>query len=255
MKKLYIGTSGYSYGHWISRFYPKNLPQKSWLSYYCQFFNSVELNVTFYRLPKEEAFLLWYKETPVSFIFSVKGSRFITHVKKLKNVEEPVKLFMERASLLKEKLGVILWQFPKNFKLNLERLEGFLKILKKYKTRFVFEFRNESWFVKEVYNLLEKYNRALVIADSPQLCSSIFAGQAIWPHVGGITADFLYIRFHGPRKLYGSKYSKKELEDWAFKIKNWQKQAKDVYAYFNNDFQAFAVKNARQLKSLLSIEK
>ncbi len=235
---IYIGTSGYNYKHWVDNFYPKDLSQRKWLKYYSGFFNTVELNVTFYRLPQEKAFLSWYKETPKDFKFCLKGSRFITHVKKLKDVNELVKNFMNQAKLLKEKLEVVLWQFPENFKSNLERLEVFLKILKAYKIRFAFEFRNESWFIDEVYELLKKYNYSLVIADSSQ-----------WPYVEKITSNFLYLRFHGGQELYGSKYSEKELETQAKKIKDWQRKA-DVYVYFNNDFRGFAVENALKLKEL-----
>jgi len=257
---IFIGTSGYSYPHWIDNFYPKDLPQSKWLEHYSKFFNTVELNVTFYRLPQESAFKNWYKRTPKDFLFVVKGSRFITHIKKLKGVEDSVKLFIkDRAEILKEKLGLILWQLPPNFKvaesckqsgIRLEEFERFLKLLTPYRlshiAQFAFEFRNETWFNKEIYDLLKNYNCALVIADSPQLRSLSFAGQAQYP----LTADFVYIRFHGGKILYGSEYSEKELKEWAYKIKKWSR-GKDVFVYFNNDFQGFAVKNALKLKKFL----
>lgn len=253
MSKIYIGTSGYSYPHWQDVFYPSDLSQSKWLEFYTQYFNTVELNVTFYRLPQESAFKTWHQKTPDDFIFSIKGSRFITHVKKLKDVEESLKLFLDRCSILEEELGVILWQFPPNFKLaigdkesgiRIERIEKFLKLLISYRlslnARYAFEFRHESWFCQEVYDLLKQYNCALVIADSPS-----------WPAVEEITANFVYIRFHGGQELYGSNYSQKELKNWAEKIKVWSKQGLDVYCYFNNDAYGYAIENAKMLKRLI----
>lgn len=245
--KIYIGTSGYSYEHWKSLFYPKDLPSYKWLEYYTKYFNTVELNVTFYRLPQKSAFKSWYKRTPKDFLFVCKGSRFITHVKKLKGVKKATKLFFTRANLLQEKLGVILWQLPPSWKVNLERFEEFLKILDLYKRqkglpsiRQAFEFRNETWFCKKVFDLLKRYRIGLVIADSPR-----------YPLIERVTSDFVYLRFHGGKILYGSEYSKRELKDWAKKIKKWQRKKLDIYGYFNNDAQAFAIKNAKELKRLV----
>lgn len=248
MKKIYIGTSGYSYPHWRGIFYPQDLSESKWLEYYSKFFSTVELNVTFYRLPQESAFLSWYKRTHEDFLFAVKGSRFITHVKKLKDVKESLKLFFSRAKILKEKLGVVLWQFPESFQYqvsSVKKLEDFLKTLshvtKSMSLRHAFEFRHESWFYEEIYDLLRKYNSALVIADSNR-----------WPQTEEITADFIYIRFHGGKSLYSSEYSKKELESWAKKIKKWVLK-RNVFIYFNNDAYGFAVKNAEQLKRILEL--
>lgn len=260
---IYIGTSGYNYDHWRGVFYPENLPQTKWLEFYTKTFKTVELNVTFYRLLQESAFRSWYCRTPSDFLFVLKGSRFISHIKKLHGVKEATDLFFKRAKLLKEKLRMVLWQFAPNFKLtqnvtseivapalldwkkkkpeNLKRFEDFLKLLSKYRVRQAFEFRNESWFCQEIYDLLKKYNYALVLADSPR-----------YPLVEKITADYIYVRFHGGRILYGSNYSKKELLSWVKKMTNWQKQAKDVYCYFNNDAQGFAVKNAKELEKMVA---
>lgn len=239
--KIYIGTSGYIYYHWREVFYPAALPSYKWLEHYTKFFKTVELNVTFYRLPQESAFKSWYKRTPKDFIFVLKGSRFITHVKKLQGVVQATKLFFGRASLLKEKLGVILWQLSPSWKKNTERLEKFLKLVSQYKIRQAFEFRHESWFCEEVYKILKKYNVALCLADSPY-----------YPKVEKVTADFVYLRFHGGKILYGSRYSKKEMQEWAKKIKRWIKRGLDVYAYFNNDAFGYAVENANELKNLLT---
>lgn len=254
---IYIGTSGYNYDHWRRVFYPENLPQNKWLEFYIQHFKTVELNVTFYRLPQESVFKSWYRRAPADFLFSCKGSRFITHIKKLNDVKEATQLFFKRVMLLKEKLGMVLWQFPpqlkaesqkskvkiktENSKLNnLKNFKNFLKLLSKYKVHQAFEFRDESWFCKEIYNLLKKYNCALVAVDSSR-----------YPLVEKITADFVYIRFHGSRALFNSNYTKSELQNWARKIKRRQKQKLDIYCYFNNDAQGFAVKNAKELKTIL----
>jgi uncharacterized protein YecE (DUF72 family) len=250
-----IGTSGYTYDHWRGVFYPEDLPSKRWLEYYTKFFKTVELNVTFYRLLQEAAFKSWYKRTPKDFIFVLKGSRFITHVKKLHEVGPATKLFFSRANFLKEKLGVVLWQLPPSWKKNIERLESFLKMVTKKHgiasrssnarndspVRQVFEFRHKSWFCEEIYKLLKKYKAALCVADSPE-----------FPMAEVVTANFVYLRFHGGKILYGSRYSKKEMQEWARKIKKWAKNGFDVYAYFNNDAFGYAVENAKELKKLLN---
>ncbi|NIM47423.1 MAG: DUF72 domain-containing protein [Candidatus Aenigmarchaeota archaeon] len=242
MAKVYIGTSGYSYPHWSDGvFYPSGLYQPKWLEFYAENFNTVELNVTFYRLPAKKVFEGWYGRTPKDFLFVVKGSRFITHIKRLKNVEEPISLLFDRALALKEKLGMILWQLPPSLKVDTKRLEQFLKLLKtQSKSRYTFEFRNQSWFTDKIYELLKKYNAALCIADSPS-----------FPKEEVVTADFVYVRFHGGTELYGSNYSDKELSNWAQKIKKWTKQNLDVYCYFNNDAYGYAIQNARTLKDLV----
>lgn len=240
---IHIGTSGYNYEHWRSVFYPENLPSSKWLEHYVKHFKTVELNVTFYRLPQEAAFKSWYRRTPADFLFALKGSRFISHIKKLKGTKTAIKLFFDRAKLLKEKFGMVLWQFAPGWKVNVQRFLRFLKILKRYKIPQAFEFRNETWFCQEIYGLLKKYNYALVLADSPR-----------YPLVEKLTADYVYIRFHGGKILYGSNYSKKELLYWAEKIKKWKKQRRDVYCYFNNDARGFAVKNAGELKKMINFK-
>jgi uncharacterized protein YecE (DUF72 family) len=240
MAKLFIGTSGYVYPHWRNGvFYPKGLPQKEELKYYSKFFNTVELNNPFYHLPRESAFLSWYKKTPKDFLFVVKVSRFISHVKYLKDCKDPWIIFYERAKLLKEKLGPFLIQLPPNWKKDLKRLKEFIKVLKEIspKERFAFEFRHRSWFEKEVFDFFRKYkNISLCQADSPG-----------WPLTFEITNSFVYIRMHGGKILYGSKYSSQELKEWAKRIKNYLKKKLDVYCYFNNDAHGFAVENAKEL--------
>jgi len=242
MPKVFIGTSGYIYPHWEGIFYPKNWPKSKKLEYYCQHFDTVELNNTFYRLPGEKAFEGWYKRSPKNFIFSVKVSRFITHVKKLVDCKEPWKIFLKRALILKEKLGPLLFQLPPFLKADSEKLEDFGKMILKESpkgSRFAFEFRNESWCNEKIYQILKKFNFAWVVADSP-----------FWPKVYQVTADFVYVRMHGSKILFGSKYTKKELEDLAQKIKKWKKQNLDVYVYFNNDAYGYAVEDAKELLKL-----
>jgi uncharacterized protein YecE (DUF72 family) len=257
MSKLFIGTSGWNYPHWQGIFYPQELSQSKWLEYYTQFFNAVELNVTFYRLVQQKTFRNWYKRTPKDFYFVAKGSRFISHIKKLKGVKESLDIFFDNAKELKEKLAAILWQFPPSFscqsfdirrdpatagKKDLKRLEVFLKLLRKTKIRQVFEFRNDSWFDKEIYTLLKKYNAGLCIADSNR-----------FPYVKEVTADFLYLRFHGADSLYSSDYSDRKLKEWAGFARN--SKDKDIFAFFNNDAYGYAVKNALKFRELLEKER
>jgi uncharacterized protein YecE (DUF72 family) len=239
MGKIFIGTSGYIYPHWEGIFYPGGWPRSKKLEYYCQHFNTVELNNTFYRLPGEKAFEGWYKKTPKNFIFAVKVSRFITHVKKLVDCKEPWRIFLKRVLILKEKLGPLLFQLPPFLKADPEKLEEFGKMILKESPkglRFAFEFRTESWCNEKIYQILKKFNFAWVVVDSPS-----------WPKVYQVTADFVYVRMHGSKILFGSKYTKKELDDLAQRITKWKKQNLDVYVYFNNDAEGFAIQNAKEL--------
>ena len=238
MGTIRVGTSGYTYGHWRGVFYPEGLPNKDLLKFYAQSFDTVEINSSFYRLPKATTFLSWYAQTPKGFLFSLKASRFITHIKKLKDSQQPWELFLKRAKNLREKLGPILFQFPPLWKKNLERLERFIQCIPK-DLKATVEFRHPSWFSEEIYALLKKQNVALTIADTPE-----------YPMEERLTADFIYLRFHGHRKLYVSNYSEKELQSWARKIRRWRKSGKSVYAYFDNDAFGRAVKNALRLKDL-----
>lgn len=259
---LFIGTSGWIYPHWDEIFYPENLPQKEKLKYYSSHFKTTEINYSFYHLPKPSTYQKWYSETPLDFLFTIKVSRFITHIKRLSGVEEAWEIFLKNALFLKEKMGPFLLQFPPSFSAfaplrrirrsspaasiggkatdNIKRLEEFLKLItQSHNLRYAFEFRHKSWCSQEIYKLLKKYNTAWVIAASPN-----------WPKSEVITSDFAYIRMHGPKSLFSSKYTKNELEDLAQKIKNWQKQKLDVYVYFNNDAMGYAVENAKTLRCL-----
>lgn len=237
--ELHIGTSGWVYPHWDGIFYSESLPSKDKLKYFSQHFKTAEVNYSFYHLPKATTYQNWYVQTPADFLFALKVSRFITHIKRLKGIKDPWKVFVKNALNLKEKLGPILFQFPPSFKAteeNIEKLEGFLKP-RIHDLRLAFEFRHKSWSDSKIYKLLKKHNSAWVIADSPN-----------YPKTEEVTADFVYIRLHGSKVLFSSKYTKKELNDLAQKIKKWLKQKKDVFVYFNNDAYGHAVENAKTLK-------
>lgn len=240
-----VGTSGYNYRHWgDGLFYPHKMSQKEWLEYYARNFRSVELNVTFYRLPQKKTFESWYKKTDREFVFAIKGSRYITHMKKLNDCKEPLTAFFQNAKGLKEKLGIILWQLPSSYHLNRKRIVDFCRLLREDKEakkhRYAFEFRHESWFCPEVYDVLREYDISLCIAHSSRwICNET------------ITANYIYLRFHGGGALYGSNYSDDELKEWAFKVKQWLNDGKDIYAYFNNDAQGYAVFNALEFRELL----
>jgi uncharacterized protein YecE (DUF72 family) len=241
-----IGTSGYNYRHWWSGvFYPGEMPQKQWLEYYARHLSSVELNVTFYRLPDTSVFRSWRARTPPSFTFAIKGSRYLTHIKRLKDCRESLARFVRNASALKEKLHVVLWQLHPRMVADLVRLAAFCDLLSSSaaarRIRHAFEFRHESWFCEEVYNLLREHTCALCIADSPH-----------WPRREIVTADSVYLRFHGGERLCGSNYADEELMEWAAKARTWLNEGNDVYAYFNNDAQGFAVRNALRLRELIA---
>lgn len=241
---IYIGTSGYAYKHWgRGVFYPEKLSQKSWLEFYAQHFKTVELNVTFYRLPAKSAFQGWQRRTPPDFSFAIKGSRFITHVKRLQEVEDSLKILFDRAKSLDKKLSVVLWQFPPKFRADMERLKIFLKHLSKYKyTWHAFEFRNESWFCQEVFQALKDANMSLCLADWPRFEVDV-------PD----TASFVYLRRHGADgELYSGRYSEAQLRKDAQRIKKWQSQGKEIYIYFNNDAHGWAVEDALTLSRMLN---
>jgi len=237
--KYYIGTSGWHYEHWRGRFYPEDLPKPKWLEFYARSFDTLELNNSFYHLPTEKAFANWHDSSPHGFTFSVKVSRFITHIKRLKDVEKALVKFIDRAKLLENKLGPLLYQLPPGLHRNDLLLEDFLKLLPRDLSH-VFEFRHESWFAKEVYDLLRKYNAGFCIYDMPDLTTPL-----------EVTADFVYVRFHGRGWLYGGCYSDEELSKWAQDIKRLSKNKKAAYSYFNNDAEGFAIQNALTLKKKL----
>jgi uncharacterized protein YecE (DUF72 family) len=235
----YIGTSGWHYEHWRGIFYPEKLPKTKWLEFYAGQFTTVELNNSFYRLPSEAAFAAWRDSTPANFTFAVKVSRFITHIKRLKDTGEAVDKFITRAKILGDKLGPLLYQLPPSMHRNDERLESFLSTLPRG-LKHVFEFRHQSWLDKEVFQILYKYNTGFCVFDMPSVSCPLVA-----------TADFAYIRFHGSTGLYSSCYSDEELASWAKRLVNLARNLKAIYIYFNNDAEAFAVENAITLGTYL----
>jgi uncharacterized protein YecE (DUF72 family) len=235
-----IGCSGFLYNNWQGTFYPNELSRRQWFEYYCKKFATVELDVTFHGVPEKETFSKWYSETPKDFIISLKGSRFITHVKKLKSPAEPLDVFFSRITPLREKLGVVLWQFPPDFKADIGKLKDFLEALSQYKVRNTFEFRDKSWINRQVISLLGRNNTALCLADWPDfLCSA------------PATADFVYIRRHGADGEYAFGYTTEQLRADAKAINKFLKDDKDIFLYFNNEAGGCAPKNARELRNIL----
>lgn len=240
MPELSIGCSGFSYPHWRGNFYPETLPQKRWFDFYCTAFASVELNVTFYRLLKPEAFSRWRQESPAGFAFSVKGSRFITHVKRLADPEEPLARFFEGVLHLGNKLRVVIWQLPPGFACNIRRLQRFLELLATYPVHNALEFRHESWRCEQVATLCRETGVALCMADWPDFIAEL-----------PLTSGFVYLRRHGRDGSYAGCYSADELLADAGRIRGYLAGGRDVYIYFNNDAQGFAPKNARELARIL----
>lgn len=240
MPEARIGCSGFNYSHWLGTFYPQDLPQRKWFQHYCTVFSSVELNVTFYRVPLPATFDKWHQETPDDFVFSLKGSRFITHVKRLIDPEAPLDRFFEAALRLKEKIQVVLWQFPPRFKADKERLIRFLRVLSDYPVRNTLEFRHESWISQDVIDICREYRVGLCMADWPKFIDDL-----------PVTADFVYIRRHGETGGYDACYSKAALKRDAMRLKGYLKSGKDVFVYFNNDAFGYAPQNAYELLEML----
>lgn len=238
--KYHVGCSGWHYEHWRGIYYPEELPKSQWLSFYARQFDTVELNNSFYRVPSQKAFAAWRESTPEDFVFAVKMNRFVTHIKKLKNLGSAVDDFLSRASVLGKKLGPVLYQLPPNMKRNDELLRSFLSSLPP-RYMHTIEFRHESWIDEKVFDTLRRHSVALCVFDMPDFSCPAVA-----------TADFVYVRFHGSEGLYSSSYSEKELARWAKAIAELGQQVKAGYIYFNNDAMAFAVENAMSLRRLLT---
>lgn len=287
MKELRIGVSGWSYGGWRGAFYPPALPRKKELEYISRELDSIEINGSFYSLQRPSSYLRWYEETPQDFRFALKGSRFITHMKKLKGVERPLANFFASGVLaLGEKLGPILWQLPPNLRFDEERLAHFLSLLppdtpaaarlarrhderlsgrsflsvkSEQPLRYAFEVRHESYLVPAFAHLLRRHKAALVFADT----------AGLFPYAEEVTADFVYLRLHGAEQLYASGYSDDELAWWAARIRRWRagrepadarhitrdvppgRSGRAVFVYFDNDAAAHAPHDARRLAGML----
>jgi uncharacterized protein YecE (DUF72 family) len=231
--RLRIGTSGYQYDHWKGIFYPADMPKRGWFSYYAESFDTVEINNTFYHLPASGAFNAWKEQAPEGFCYSLKFSRYGSHLKKLKNPQETIGRFMERAERLNAFLGPILVQLPPSWHVNMDRLAEFLRAAPKNR-RWAFEFRDPSWLCEEVYRQLSAHNAALCIHDK------------IANHPRPDPADWTYQRFHGDR--YAGNYGRQKLLAEAGRIREYLADGIDVFVYFNNDLEGFAIRNAADLR-------
>jgi uncharacterized protein YecE (DUF72 family) len=236
---LYIGTSGWSYDHWKGPFYPEELASQDMLGYYAQRLRSVEINTSFYRLPERATFEHWRHAVPDGFVFSAKASRYITHMKKLKDPKASVRRFFTRAGALGRALGPILFQLPPRWSFDERRLADFLDQLPA-KHRYAFEFRDPTWLNDRAFALLGQHNAAVCIYDLAGFRSPL-----------EITTDFIYLRLHGPKTGYGGRYDTRALARWAKRISIWSQDSRTVYCYFNNDECGYAVDNALRLQAML----
>jgi uncharacterized protein YecE (DUF72 family) len=240
MARVLIGTSGWHYGSWRGVFFPKGLPVKNQLQYYASQFSTTELNSVFYRTPTPEAVISWREQTGDDFVFVWKASKFITHWKRLSNNSvNSLELMEDRLILLGNKVGPVLFQLPPNFEANADRLAEFCKLLGKHR-RYSFEFRHPSWYAPAIFKLLSQHNIALCISDHHD-------APAPWKR----TAEFVYVRGHGPQGRYKGHYRPEALRDWARRIKTWKKRGYDVFVYFDNDQKSAAPADALKLGRLL----
>lgn len=242
--RLYLGTSGYVYPHWRTRFYPAGLPAREWLPFYARHFDTVELNNSFYRLPSKAAFRAWRAQVPEQFVFAVKASRFLTHLKRLKTPGPALDRLLRRARPLGDTLGPVLFQLPAQFHANLPRLARFVRALERQRlapgVRATLEVRDASWLVDDTYDLLRKANVALCFHDA-----------RVQPVTEPVTADFVYVRRHGTAARYRGSYTDAMLRADARRITGWLAEGLDVYVYFNNDGGGAAVRNALRLRQLV----
>ena len=237
---LWIGTSGWVYKHWLGIFYPPKMPGSQQLPFYAEHFDSVEVNYSFYRLPPRSVFEGWREQSPQNFLFAVKASRYLTHIKKLKDPEEPLTRLMESATGLGDKLGPVLVQVPPRWHVDLERLQGFLQALRAYPgQQFTMEFRDRSWLVPEVSEMLKDAGVALCVEVRVNVPLDLT-----------LTAPWTYVRVHGGQ--HGMGLTEEELVQWAGRIRAWREQGVDVYVYFNNDPEGWAIYNGRRLQELTS---
>jgi len=240
MRPVRVGCSGWNYDDWRGRLYPEGMGPARWLRRYAEVFDTVEVNSTFYRLPTAASVERWAEQTPADFAFAVKASRYLTHIRRLRDLADGVELLFERIEALvrSQKLGPVVWQLPPNFRRDDERLAAALGALPP--GRHCFEFRHPSWFTDAVYELLRAHEAALVIGDHPR-----------WPfQERELTTDWTLVRLHHGARGRRGNYSAREIEEWAGRIEGWRRQA-EVFVYFNNDWEGFAVENARRLKRLL----
>ncbi len=236
MSRCFVGTSGWHYDHWQGAFYPDGLPKSRWLEYYAGRFDSVEINGSFYRLPSEQGVADWRDATPENFRFAVKASRFITHMKKLREVDDALDVFLDRMSLLGGKLGPVLFQLPPRWRVDVKRLEAFLALLPQGR-EWAFEFRDPSWHCDEVYRVLRAHNAAFCVFDLAGFTSP-----------AAVTADFAYLRLHGPGAAYCGRYGESGLRPWAEWLE--RQNLPCAYVYFDNDQAGYAVEDARLFRRM-----
>ena len=234
-----IGTSGWHYDHWIGRFYPEKMRKEDWLEYYAQHFDTVEINNTFYHMPREQTMVNWRDKVPPNFLFAVKASRYITHIKKLHSTTEEVARFSALADLLGDHLGPILYQLPPSLYKDLQRLDEFILSLPKRESA-VFEFRDKSWYDQETFDLMNERGVALCVHDMDDKAP---------PRL--VTGRVAYVRFHGTSGRYAGNYADSILQDWANWLQSQIPNVRAIYAYFNNDVSGHALNNARTLRQLM----
>ena len=231
----YIGTSGWNYDHWREAFYPASLDSADWLGFYAERYPSVEINATFYRLPSDSSLDEWRETVPSDFRFAVKASRYITHMKKLKDPDDSTPAFFEKIDRLGERLGPVLFQLPPNWHVNVDRLAAFLEALPSG-YRYAFEFRDSSWWTEAVTDLLAEHDAAFCLFDLDGETTPAWT-----------TTDFVYLRLHGSDGPYQGRYSDAVLDDWAGQIRRWRDEGREVYGYFDNDAEAAAPVDASAL--------
>lgn len=238
-----VGTSGWNYDHWKGAFYPDGLHQSDWLGYYAQRFSTVEVNNTFYSLPEQDTVDGWRQTPERGFLFSVKASRYLTHMKKLKQAPESLAMFLGCAEAFGDKLGPLLFQLPPNWHANPDRLQSFIESLESQATgspRAVFEFRDESWFTDEVYRVLADHDCAFCIYELAGMQSPSM-----------VTSTVVYVRLHGPGDAYEGSYDDQVLGTWANRLAEWASEGRDVFCYFDNDQNGYAASNATTLQTML----
>jgi len=238
--KAYIGTSGWNYKTWRNSFYGQR-PQRQWLAFCAQQFTAIEVNGTFYRLQPKSTFAKWRDETPDEFAFAIKGHRYVTHNKKLLDVEEAIIRCRDPALALGDRLVAVVWQLPASLKKDIVRLEKFVKDLRHWdSTRHAIEFRHKTWFDDEVAECLTRHSIAVCMSDAPD-----------FPMWQAVTTNVVYVRLHGHTRKYASSYSRASLAKWAARVRCWLAQNRDVHVYFDNDAEAAAPRNALTLLEML----
>lgn len=238
--RVRIGTSGWVYRHWRGAFYPADLPSTRWLAHYAKLFDTVELNNPFYRQPTREQFARWRAAVPADFAYAVKLNRFITHIKRLEVDAQTVARSYDTVAGLGPKLAAMLVQLPPRFHFDPDRLDSFCRAVARRRRRHAIEPRDPSWLTDPALDALRSRHVALCIIDARR-----------WPTRIAVTADFVYLRFHGPEALYSSRYDDGALLEWAGRIRAWRDDGLDVFAYFNNDAHAYAPRDAERLRELV----